>query len=91
MTRKHIVVHGQVQGVGFRYYVQREAERLDLAGWARNCPDGTVEIEAQGDDAALESFLQAVRKGPAFSRVGEVEVTPVAESAGVVEFRIRYY
>ena len=64
MPRAHVIVSGMVQGVGFRYYALREAERAGVSGWVRNRRDGTVEIEAQGEEEALEAFLAAVRPGP---------------------------
>lgn len=65
------MVHGRVQGVGFRYFVVREAQQLGLTGWVRNRPDGTVETEAVGDEATLERFVAAVRKGP--GTIGRVD------------------
>jgi acylphosphatase len=74
MTRVHLLVRGRVQGVGFRYFVVRRAgEGLALAGWVRNRPDGSVEIEAEGDRSALEDFVEAVRRGPGGARVTEIE------------------
>ena len=48
LVRKHIVVNGLVQGVGFRYFTVTQARRLGVRGWVRNCRDGSVELEAQG-------------------------------------------
>jgi acylphosphatase len=73
MKRIHFIVTGQVQGVGFRYYCQVEAIRLGLTGYAKNRGDGSVEVEAQGDEAAIEEFEQAVNRGPRRSVVKEVE------------------
>ncbi len=69
----HLVVHGRVQGVGFRYFVTREATRLGLRGLVRNRPDGTVEVEAEGSLAGLERLADAVRRGPVAARVERVE------------------
>lgn len=66
-------VTGRVQGVGFRYYIVREAERLGLCGYASNRADGSVEIHAQGADAALKDLLDAARRGPRHARVDGVE------------------
>ena len=65
------MVQGRVQGVGFRYFVVREAQHLGLTGWVRNRPDGTVETEAVGDEATLERFVAKVRLGP--GTVGRVD------------------
>jgi acylphosphatase len=72
MKRIHFIITGQVQGVGFRYYCQVEAVRLGLTGYARNKGDGSVEVEAQGSEAAIETFENAVRRGPRRSTVLEV-------------------
>ncbi|MGH7607098.1 MAG: acylphosphatase, partial [Gemmatimonadales bacterium] len=66
-------VRGMVQGVGFRWFVSREAERLHLGGFVRNLPDGTVEVVSQGDEKALEVLDQALRRGPRAARVEAVE------------------
>jgi len=66
-------VLGVVQGVGFRYYVVREARALALLGAVRNLPDGSVEIDTEGDHAALERLVESVRHGPPGSRVRAVE------------------
>jgi len=90
MARRRIIVHGRVQGVGFRYYIQRVAEALVVAGWTRNLPDGTVEIEAEGPDDRVEALISAARQGPSYSRVTSVDVTPLPDSATPpVGFRIK--
>ncbi|MGH7607097.1 MAG: acylphosphatase [Gemmatimonadales bacterium] len=73
MTVCRWVVRGMVQGVGFRWFVSREAERLQLGGFVRNLPDGTVEVVSQGDEKALEVLEQALRRGPRGARVEAVE------------------
>ncbi len=70
----HIIVTGKVQGVGYRAFVQLHAANLGLRGWVRNCPDGTVESEADGEKAVLESFIEQLRQGPLFSRVETIQV-----------------
>jgi acylphosphatase len=62
-----------VQGVGFRWFVWREAERLGLGGFARNLPDGTVEVVSQGPDEALDRLEQALRRGPSGARVDALD------------------
>ena len=73
MKRIHLIVHGRVQGVGFRFFVTREARSLGLDGTVRNRPDGTVEIEAEGMPGALAQLVTVVRRGPAGARVEHVE------------------
>ena len=67
--RYRFVVSGIVQGVGFRYFTQSTAHRLNLSGWVRNADDGSVEGEVQGDEVVCASFFDKLRKGPAFARV----------------------
>jgi acylphosphatase len=88
MIRKHAVVRGQVQGVGFRWSAQTEAERLGLAGYARNLADGTVEAELEGSEAAVQRMLDWLHHGPRHARVEAVEVTDV-DPTGERRFLIR--
>ena len=71
----HIVIHGRVQGVGFRWFVREAARRLDLAGWVRNRPEGSVEVAAEGDDTAVESLRRAIEHGPPGAMVRSVDET----------------
>ncbi len=68
----HFLVRGRVQGVGFRWFVQREAAVLQLHGWVRNTEDGHVEVVASGDPAVLDAFRQVLHRGPRGSRVDAV-------------------
>ncbi len=74
----HIVVRGRVQGVWYRGSAQALAADLDLAGWAKNCPDGTVEIHVEGTRAKLDKFIEWCKKGPPSADVTGIDVTPVA-------------
>jgi acylphosphatase len=73
MSAYRYLVNGRVQGVGYRYFVLREAEALGITGFARNLPDGKVEVVAEGPDEALASFEGRLRQGPAFATVTGVE------------------
>ena len=70
-TRRYFV-SGTVQGVGFRFFVQRVAEKLDIVGYARNLFDGRVEVLAAGSPAQLDELRSALERGPRFSSVSEV-------------------
>jgi acylphosphatase len=83
----NVLVHGRVQGVGFRMFVEREAVALGLAGWVRNVRDGTVEAVFSGDDGAMEQMLAACRRGPPGSLVTNLEVFPAAIFEGGFEVR----
>jgi len=73
MSRARWLVNGQVQGVGFRVFVAREARQLGLTGLARNLPDGRVEVVADGSDEALAQLAIRLGTGPRMARVSHVE------------------
>lgn len=84
-TMQHIklIVHGLVQGVGFRYHTQVEARRLGLKGYVKNLPDGTVEITAKGEPDAIAALIHWAHQGPAAARVSQViqsEAVPEIEA-----------
>jgi acylphosphatase len=81
MQTLHAIVRGDVQGVGFRYFVQRRAQEAGLSGWVRNRPDGGVELHAVGTRPALERLLAQVSRGPGLAEVERVE--PEWGSGGV--------
>jgi len=83
MERLHALVRGDVQGVGFRYFVQRKAQQLGLRGWVRNNDDGTVELVAEGERAVLEQLKHAVEEGPRMARVERVD-THWSEATGTL-------
>jgi acylphosphatase len=70
----HIIVLGMVQGVGFRYFVWRQATKLSLSGFVRNLYDGNVEIEAYGDRSLLEELIKDVKAGPRSAYVKDLRI-----------------
>ncbi len=68
-----IKVFGRVQGVGFRYYAQKKAMEFGVSGYVKNLPDGSVYIEAEGADYAVEQYLLWCEDGPAWARVTNLE------------------
>jgi len=86
LERLHGVVRGDVQGVGFRYFLVREAQRLDLRGWVRNRDDGTVEFIAEGSRSDLVRLKQAAEQGPQMARVDRVDDRWSAASGGLDGF-----
>jgi acylphosphatase len=82
------LVRGVVQGVGYRYFVLRQAMTLGLGGYARNCGDGSVEVMAEGEASALEELESRLRVGPAASEVTTLEREAI-EPRGSSDFRIR--
>jgi acylphosphatase len=75
IIRRHIVVHGQVQGVFFRDSVREKAENEGVAGWAANLDDGSVEVVIEGEPAAVESVAEYCRLGPVRAEVTSAEVS----------------
>jgi acylphosphatase len=70
---KRFFVSGRVQGVGYRYFALNAAKQLDIAGYARNLPDGRVEVYAVGATEPLRAFAQQLLRGPQFADVADVE------------------
>jgi acylphosphatase len=87
MVRRRVVVHGRVQGVGFRYSLARAAETRGIAGWARNHADGTLEAVFEGDPEAVESLVRVCREGPRGAEVERVDVFE-EEPEGLTRFDV---
>src|ERR1700759_4641865 len=93
MTEKPIharrfFVRGRLQGVGFRWFVEREAHILGVAGWVRNNHDGSVEVLAQGTRDQLSGLRSRLREGPRAARVDAVEESEAQPIDGATTFRI---
>jgi acylphosphatase len=86
----HFLIQGRVQGVGFRWYVHREASQLDLRGWVRNTEDGDVEVVASGAVEELAELRASLRRGPRGSRVDRLieHYLDESEAADLSSFRI---
>ena len=86
----HFLIQGRVQGVGFRWFVHREARELDLRGWVRNTEDGDVEVLASGSPEDLAELRSSLRRGPRGSRVDRLieHYLDDSEAAGLSAFRI---
>jgi acylphosphatase len=82
-------IFGDVQGVGFRFFAERQARRLGLDGYVRNRYDGAVEVEAEGPSPALEEFLTELRHGPRAARVEDVRVRWSAFKGELGPFGVR--
>ena len=74
LVARRYVIGGRVQGVGFRYFTEAAAAREGICGWARNTPDGRVEVFAEGEAEAVERFERSLRHGPPSARVDRVDV-----------------
>jgi len=74
MIVRHVIIHGRVQGVGFRMFVEDTAERLGLDGWVRNRRDGSVEAVFAGAETSVMEAIEACRRGPRSARVTSLDV-----------------
>jgi acylphosphatase len=74
MIRLEATIHGRVQGVFFRHHTETSARRLNLTGWVRNEPDGTVTVVAEGPEAALQDLLRFLQRGSPQAQVDKVEI-----------------
>ena len=88
-TRVRLVVHGTVQGVGFRYAAREAAAQCGVAGWVRNLADGSVEIIAQGSPAAVARMTAWAEGGPRYAAVARVDVAREDVAANLEGFEIR--
>ncbi|HEV2114007.1 MAG TPA: acylphosphatase [Terriglobales bacterium] len=88
MSCRRYIVRGRVQGVGFRWFVQREAQMLGIAGWVRNNVDGAVEVLAMGSEHQLATLNLKLRSGPRAARVDKVEESDASPVEGLEHFRI---
>jgi acylphosphatase len=86
----HFLIQGRVQGVGFRWFVHREASELNLRGWVRNTEDGDVEVVASGSVEDLAELRSSLRRGPRGSRVDRLieHYLDEREAAGLTAFQI---
>lgn len=82
-------IRGRVQGVGFRYYTEREAHRLGLKGWVRNLPSGEVELLAEGEEESLRRFLEWCHEGPPSAAVTGVTAEWSTAAGTFTDFRTR--
>jgi len=88
VARVHVFISGKVQGVYFRDYTRREAEKLGIVGWVRNLPDGRVEAVFEGQEEQLQKMLSWCRQGSPRSIVDEVEVIRETREENFKDFRI---
>lgn len=92
MVRKHVIVRGRVQGVGFRFITSSIAAKYHVTGWVRNEYDGSVEIEVQGPEHRVNLFLEEVKQGHRFAHVDSFHVTdiPTVNALKEKQFCVRH-
>ena len=90
MIQLQIIVSGEVQGVGYRYFTQMKAIQFGIKGWVRNIQDSGVEILASGSRADLNLFIEEIRRGNPFSTVDHIEVHETEKTETYKSFAIKY-
>lgn len=88
--RRKLILHGRVQGVGFRYFAYAQARRYNLKGYVRNLPGDRVESVVEGSEAEVNAYIAALRKGPPLAQVIHVEEIAQPYSQEFTDFEIRY-
>jgi acylphosphatase len=89
-ARAEIITRGIVQGVGFRYFVIRNAENLGLTGFVENLDDGSVFTVAEGDKSQISRLYSLLSKGPAYAEVSECVITWLPYENGFISFDVKY-
>lgn len=90
IKQARIIVSGIVQGVGYRFFAERWASQLGIKGYVKNLWNGDVEVVAQGDESALNAFIEKLRKGPRAAVVSKVSIEYEPVSENFLDFTIRY-
>jgi acylphosphatase len=90
MIAKKFLISGMVQGVSFRYYTQREANRLGLSGYVKNLRDGRVEAFAQGESKLIDQFYLKILQGPPASKVDNIVIIDELPESSLAVFQIRF-
>ena len=91
MRGVRLILKGRVQGVGYRYFAMKEAQKLGIKGYVRNLPDGSVEVVYISDNPQTEeAFLKSLKKGPFLARVDNIEKSEITLSEDLSGFEIRY-
>jgi len=90
MKRIHLIVHGKVQGVFYRDFVRKAAEKLGVKGFVRNLRNGTVEVVAEGEDDKLNTFIRECKRGSLLAFVKNAEIKEEPTTGEFEDFEIRY-
>lgn len=86
----HLLIFGNVHGVGFRKFIKTNGNKLGLVGWVRNLPEGTVEAEVAGDEERVQKLIQLAKKGPFLAEVTQVDVEENEKDFPYSEFLLRH-
>lgn len=88
--RRHLRIHGKVQGVGFRFFATRVARRLALKGWIENLRDGTVEADVEGEAEAIDQWIDELREGPRYAEVTKIDQDRREFSGQLRDFDVKF-
>lgn len=88
MKQFYLIISGDVQGVGYRSWMKREAQKLQLAGWVKNRDDGAVEAIVQGEEKRVQNMVKRVRKGPDVAWVEHVDIAERDVDTGMIGFEV---
>ncbi len=86
--KKHIYITGRVQGVGFRHFTRKNADKLGITGWVKNLPDGRVEAVFQGTEEDVKELISRCKKGPISSYVQDIEVSEIENTQDHRSFEV---
>ncbi len=89
MRAYRIKIYGKVQGVGFRNFIKRNAEILNVKGWVKNCPDGTVEAHFEGGEENVNKLIELCKRGPIRAEVKKLDIEET-KLEGFSDFKIIY-
>jgi acylphosphatase len=87
---RHIIIHGMVQGVGYRFFCRREAAALGINGYVKNLFNGDVEVVAEGEEDVIKHFITVLKKGPHFSQVEDLQITDLPSEERYKNFHIEF-
>jgi len=90
MKRIHLIIKGYVQGVAYRHKARMQARLRHLTGWARNTPDGNVELVAEGQDQDITAFLAWCRQGPDGAEIKDIKILDEQPAGEFTDFVVRY-
>jgi len=88
LVRVRVFAGGRVQGVAYRFFAEKYAGRMGISGWARNLPDGRVEVLAEGSGGNIEVFLELLREGPRLARVDSFDIRREASTGEFRDFQV---
>ena len=90
MIRKHILIKGRVQGVNFRYNIQRRANALSITGWVKNLANGDVEVVMEGEEDKVNELIDFCKHGPTYAHVSDIEINEEKFVGEFNGFEIRF-